>query len=273
MFAAFANYGRSRHRERLVSPLVLKNFSGFPEITPDARSLKEQAIKLSIPVTKVETDGELSLAVNALQALKAISKGMEATRKAVKAPVLELGKKIDSVAADFLTDSDLEEMRLTGLINHFQRDQLRLKREEEQRVERDRLEAERVEAEAKRLRESGTPDLKLEEKALDLQMTSELSAAPLTIVKPKGLVVKNRLNFEITDAIIFCQAYPQFFVWHKETETLKLRRREILEEVNREDQKGIFHVSQFPEELPPAGSRIANPPGIRIFEEVKSHVR
>lgn len=255
-----------------MSPLILKNFSGFPEITPDARSLKEEAIKLSTPITKVETDGELSLAVNALQALKAISKGMEATRKAVKAPVLELGKKIDSVAADFLTDSDREEMRLTGLINHFQREQLRLKREEEQRVERDRLEAERVEAEAKRLRESGTPDLKLEEKALDLQMTSELSA-PLTIAKPKGLVVKNRLNFEITDAILFCQAYPQFFIWHKETETLKLRRREILEELNREDQKGIFHVSQFPEELAAPGSRIANPPGIRIFEETKSHVR
>lgn len=253
-----------------MSPLVLKNFSGFPEITPDAHALKKQAIALAVPIVKVETDEELTFAVNALQALKAISKGMESTRKAVKAPVLELGKKIDSVAADFLRDSDREEMRITGLINHFQREQLRLKRESDEKAERERIEAERLEAEAKRLRESGTPDLKLEEKALDLQMAGELSTS-LAIAKPKGLVVKQRLNFQITDAIIFCQAFPQFFAWHEETETLKLRRRDILEELNRDG--GLFHVSQFPEELPENGSRIAKPPGMRIFEETRSHVR
>lgn len=259
-----------------MSILVLKYFGGVPEITPEAHALKKQAIALSLPIQKVETDEEQTRAVNALHALKAISKGMESTRKAVKGPVLELGKKIDLIAAEFLSDSDREENRLTGLINHFQREQLRLKNEAEERLRREQMEAERLEAEAKKLRESGTPELiqeasKLEEKALDMQMAGELSGE-LTIAKPKGLVVKNRLNFQILDAWVFCQAYPQFFAWNPETETLKLKRREILEELNKEN--GIFHATRFPEELPDQkDSRLAKPPGMRVFEETKSHVR
>lgn len=265
------------------SPLVLKNFSGSPEITPEAHALKAQAIALAVPITKVETEQEQALAVNALQALKAISKGMETTRKAVKAPVLDLGKQIDSIAANFLQDSDREELRLQGLINHFQRKQIEAQRAEEERIRREQAEAERLEEAARKLRDeaqtSGNPELaqqatELEAKAFEKSMEGELSPAPLAIIKPKGLVVKQRLIFQIMDAHVFCEAYPQFFHWNAETETLKLKRREILEELNREDGKGVFHMTQFPEELPDhKDSRIVKPAGMRVFEQTTSHVR
>lgn len=261
------------------SLLALRNFGGVPEIIPSAIELKKEALALSVPITKVETEQEQALAVNALTALKAITRGMEATRKSVKAPVLDLGKKIDKVAADFVHEVDREEMRISGMVNHYQREQLRLKREEEQRIEREQREAQRLADEARRLREEAArkPELlpavaQAEEKALDAQMASELSGGPLAVAKPKDLVVKTRLSFQIEDAITFCQACPQFFSWNAETETLKLKRREILEELNKE--RGIFHVAIFPEELPyRKDSRICKPPGMRVFEETSSHVR
>lgn len=262
--------------------LVLKNFGGVPEITPSAQELKVQALALARPIAKVENEAEQAIAIDALQALKAIRTGMEATRKSVKAPVLELGRQIDSIASDFLDDCSKQEGRLQGLINHFQRKQLEAQRAEEERVRREQAEAQRLEDEAKRKREeaerANDPVLikeaaKLQEKALDASMAGELSASSIVIAKPKGLVVKSRLNFQITDANVFNQAYPQFWTWHEEAETLKLKRREILEELNREDWKGIFHVTQYPEELPDRGSRLAKPPGMRIFEETKAHVR
>lgn len=266
-----------------ASVLVLRNFSGEPEITAGAQELKKRAIALAQPITKVETESEQSLAVNALKELKAIRSGMEATRKSVKAPVLELGKRIDSIAAEFLSETDREEMRLQGLINHFQRKQLELKRQEEERIRREQAEAARLEEDARRKREeaerANDPKLKeeaykLEQKALDKSMATELAPLAVVATKPKGLVVKSKLNFEITNAIIFCQAYPQFFTWHADTETLKLKRREISEELNREDRKGLFHRSRFPDELPDKTSpELVKPPGMRVFEETKSHVR
>lgn len=259
--------------------LVLKNFGGVPEITPSAQELKVKALALARPIAKVETEAEQAIAIDALQALKALRTGMEATRKAVKAPVLELGKQIDSIASDFLDDCTKQEGRLQGLVNHFQRAQLDKQRAEEERIRREQAEAQRLEDEAKRKREeaerANDPVLiqeavKLEERALDASMAGELSA-PIVVAKPKGLVVKSRLNFQITDPHVFMQAYPQFWTWHEDTETLKLKRREILEELNKD--RGVFHMTEFPEELPPNGSRIAKPPGVRIFEETKSHVR
>lgn len=276
------------------SILVLRDFAGTPEITPGAQELKRRAIELAKPMVKVETEHEQALAVGALRELKAIRSGMESTRKAVKAPVIELGKKIDSIAADFLTETDREEMRLQGLINHFQRKQLELKREEEQRVAREQAETLRLEEEARRKREQAERDAQaaktaeqvkaaeklrteaasLEAAALDKSMATELAPVAIVPAKPKGLVVKSKLNFEVTNAIVFCQAYPQFFSWSAEAETLKLKRREILEELNREDGRGIFHRSHFPEELPTdKQQQLVKPPGMRVFEETKSHVR
>lgn len=262
--------------------LALRNFGGVPEITPNAYELKQAALLTSKAIEKIESEQDQSLAVTAMRELKILRVGIEATRKSVKAPVLDLGKQIDGIASDFIDEVIKEELRLQGHINHFQQKLLAAQRAEEERIRREQKQAIELEEQARKKKEESVKTnnetlkaeaKKLEEAAIDAQMGVEFSPTAL-IIKPRGLVVKNRLNFQVLDAIVFCQAYPQFFSWNAESETLKLKRREILEELNREDGKGIFHVTQFPEELPDQkGGRIAKPPGIRIFEETKSHVR
>src|SRR5436190_21272727 len=101
--------------------LALKDFSGVIEVTPLAYELKKHALASARPIHKVETPEEQLAAVAALRELKEIRQGMEATRKSVKAPVLDLGRKIDATAQDFMEECYKQEGRIQGLVNHFQR--------------------------------------------------------------------------------------------------------------------------------------------------------
>jgi hypothetical protein len=256
-----------------VNELVLRGFGGVPEITADAFQLREKAVALAKPIQKVATEQEQTAAVAALRELKAIRTGMESTRKAVKAPVLDLARKIDNIAGDFVSEIIDEELRLQGMINHYQRKQLDAQREEQERLQREAQTAEELKRKAE---QETNPERKsdLEARALDMELGSEVSA-PLAVAKPKGLVVRERVNFKLTDAIVFCQGYPQFWKWNTENESLKLDRMAILDELNHPSGKGLFHRTHWPECLTadPAKPELVRPPGMEVFLETKSHVR
>jgi hypothetical protein len=268
-----------------AAPLVLKDFQGQIEITPDAWEVRRQALEAAKPVRQVTTADEQTVAVDALRQLKAIRTGMEATRKSVKAPVLELGKKIDATAAGFLEDVNKQEGRLQGMINHYQRKQLEHKREEDERLSNEAKHAVELETQAGELRHNAVFETdpqtraemlrraeELDVQALDKKLTAEVLDVAPGIDKPKGLVVRSRITFEVIDPIVFAQAYPAFWKWHKETETLKLDRMRILDELNKES--GLFRRTRFPEELSRSDDeRLVNPAGLRVYEETKSHVR
>ncbi len=257
-----------------MSELVLKNTTlGIPEVTPEAFKLRESAIALAAPIQSVTNDQELVAAVAALRELKRIRSGMEATRKAVKAPVLELGKAIDAKAADFIEDVLKQEGRLTGMVNHFER-----KQRDQARADAERLEREKAEALAlqKKADEEKDPDKKqaFTDQAFDKQMEADAAAGTIALSQPRGLVVREKVNFRIKDPIVFVQAYPQFFKWNADNESLKLDRMRVLDELNREDRKGVFHMTHFPEELAPAAKpAFVKPPGMEIFADLKTHVR
>ena len=89
------------------------------------------------------------IAQSRLRSLASVRTAVESSRKIVKAPVIDLGKRIDGIAADFVADVVAEEARLSGLVTEYAREQQRIKREaelaaeqERQRVERERHEAE-----------------------------------------------------------------------------------------------------------------------------------
>lgn len=267
-------------------PIVLRNFSGVPEITHDAHALRASALKAAATVARVETEQQQATAVEALRLLKELRNGMELSRKAVKAPVLALGRKIDEIAADFLEQSNKQEGRLQGLINHYQRKQLEQKREQDNELANQAKHAQEMEVKAGELRHQSVFETDPAKKAEMLKQASELDAKALDVKmsheltvyedpnKPKGLVVRNRINFQVTNPIVFCQGYPQFWKWHEDTEALKLDRQRILDELNRPDGKGIFHLTKFPEELSASEDRrLVRPPGLRVYEETKTHVR
>jgi hypothetical protein len=267
-------------------PIVLKNFSGVPELTADAYSLRKEALSAAGAVARVETDEQQGVAVEALRLLKEIRNGIESSRKAVKAPVLALGRKIDEIASDFLESCSKQEGRLQGLINHYQRKLMELKREQSIELANEAKRAQELEVKAGELRHKSVfesdPKKKaellhqadqMESEAINAKMTGELAVIE-DATKPKGLVVRQRINFKVTDAIVFVQGYPQFWKWNDDTESLKLDRQGILDELNRPGCDGIFHRTKFPEELSATTDRrLVRPAGLKVYEETKTHVR
>ena len=119
------------------------------EITPEAEKQKATIIQAARAVVAVTDADSCDIAQSRLRSLASVRNAVESSRKQVKAPVIDLGKRIDGIAADFVADVVAEESRLSGLVTEYAREQQRIKREaelaaerERQRVERERHEAE-----------------------------------------------------------------------------------------------------------------------------------
>jgi hypothetical protein len=286
------------------APLVLKDFNGVIEVTPGAHELKSKAMALARAVNDVKTPEQQSTAVAALRELKEVRNGIEATRKSVKAPVLALGKRIDDVAGNFIEDVERQYGRLSGLINHFQKMQLREKAERERELEKGQNDGNALRQSARDLQDRAgqlhmaanavssvkqSNEMKaeaaellkqaevLEAKATDLIMSGEFAIVPI-VDKPKGLAVRRRIDFQVTDPLVFCQAYPQFWKVSANgdhtNEVLTVDRMKVLDALNAPGMNSIFHKSIFPEELSKTDDRqLVNPAGLRVFEDVKAHIR
>lgn len=118
-------------------------------ITPEAEKQKAAIISAARAVVAVTDNDSCDIAQSWLRSLASVRTAVESSRKIVKAPVIDLGKRIDGIAADFVAEVISEEARLSGLVTEYARDQQRIKREaelaadqERQRVERERHEAE-----------------------------------------------------------------------------------------------------------------------------------
>jgi dTMP kinase len=119
------------------------------QITPEAEKQKATIISAARAVVAVTDADSCDIAQSRLRSLASVRTAVESSRKIVKAPVIDLGKRIDGIAADFVADVIAEEARLSGLVTEYAREQQRIKREaelaaeqERQRVERERHEAE-----------------------------------------------------------------------------------------------------------------------------------
>jgi chromosome segregation ATPase len=119
------------------------------QITPEAEKQKATIINAARAVVAVTDADSCDIAQSRLRSLASVRTAVESSRKLVKAPVIDLGKRIDGIAADFVAEVIAEEARLSGLVTEYAREQQRIKREaelaaeqERQRIERERHEAE-----------------------------------------------------------------------------------------------------------------------------------
>ena len=126
------------------------------KITPEAETQKATIIAAARAVVAVTDTDSCDIAQSRLRSLASVRTAVESSRKLVKAPVIDLGKRIDGIAADFVADVIAEEARLSGLVMEYAREQQRIKREAELAAEqeRQRVERERHEAEMAAQRES-----------------------------------------------------------------------------------------------------------------------
>ena len=106
----------------------------------EAIELKKSLLELAAPIVAITGDGDLTTARAVVKDLAAFRVQLEKSRKAVKEPVIELGRKIDEAAEKFGADCAAEEKRITGLGQAYAA--------EAERVRREKAEAERRAAEA-----------------------------------------------------------------------------------------------------------------------------
>jgi len=231
-----------------VSLLNVQTTAGLAvEFVPEAYPKRDKAVALASEILVVVNSGQQATAVAALRALKGISKEVEASRKSAKAPVLDLGKRVDAIAEQFVAPVVVEEQRLTKLLTDFEVEQQRLRDEDarkaqadadrlaaEERKKADELREQRAEAErelaaareaagnAETKEELATARIAVEaalrrvldlggriESANDAAVVAQAFPAPVPkAAAPAGLTAQQPWTFEILDLKAFAAACP-----------------------------------------------------------------
>jgi hypothetical protein len=192
----------------LTALMVLDNSALSVSVTPKAEELKLKALEQSSPVERVDNATQQEIAVAAQLALDNVMRATEKARKSIKAPVIELGRKIDSQAEAFIKELQDERYRVTKLLADFQALELARVRAAEAAT---RLEAESLER--KRQEELAT--------ATDLDhidaiqerfnaQSAELASKPIPVAaKAEGQVVRNDWDVVVTDPYKLARYHPQ----------------------------------------------------------------
>lgn len=126
-------------------------------VLPSTLDAKALVIAEASEIAEVNDAFEADCAVQVVRKIKALQAQVERSRKEVKKPVLDLGRRIDSIADEFCVDLSAEASRIQALLNAHVERELRARAE----IERQQREAARKaeedrrhqEAEARRLEE------------------------------------------------------------------------------------------------------------------------
>jgi len=134
-----------------TAEIIIADTQSTITLAPGAEAIKAEALLKAKGIVQVTSDDELNKAVEIRREVNAIASGVEKTREALKKPILDAGRKLDTLAKDFTADLAKERDRLDGFINFWQRKKL-LEAQEAQRLAEEAQR--RAEAEATRQREA-----------------------------------------------------------------------------------------------------------------------
>lgn len=249
--------------ERIAMPAVK-----FVEGTVE---LRDQILAKAGFVETVTNDDEQALAAEVLRDLKAFAGTIEQSRVEVKAPVLGLGKAIDTAAKDLLAQVTTESARIQAALTAYQREMIRRQQEAEAQIrrEQERVAREQREAQARldaaaaeEARKAAAGQQTQEQAAAKVQEVakaeiahvqavvtdarSAISAASVVVPsRAAGMTVRQSWNFEVVDLAALYAARPELC-------TLEVKRAAVLQVIR-------------------SGAREI--PGLRIFEDVQAGVR
>lgn len=218
-------------------------------IIPSGQSLRAEALQKTKQVTVVNDAHSQAAAIGAVAIAKGLLKGVEQSRKEVKAPLLELGKELDRVATEYCQPIHMEVNRLELLIAGFQeveakrveqerQAQLQLQTEEmreklrlEEAQRKAALEAEN--AKTKKQREAAqkaAEELAIQQAELEIQAGEAASNEVITAAKAEGASVRKTFDFEVTDIVALYAAFPQCV----KMEVKKQAVRDVIEVLQRQ---------------------------------------
>lgn len=171
-------------------------------------------------ITLVDSPATQAIATQRAVAAQTFLKQLEKSRKDVKAPILEIGRKIDALADELAAPVTAEMKRVGGLVAKFQQaEAIRVERERAEREKREReaMEAARLAAEAERKAAEAMKDeaslaaavkAEAEAKQKEAEMYQTLTAPKPAAVKASGSVTKKVLRWEVTDIHALYKAAP-----------------------------------------------------------------
>lgn len=245
---------------------------------------KKSVLEKSAAITVVTAES-LQTSANSMRDIKGLMKLVEDSRQEVKAPILEIGRKIDEAAKNFVAELSPEFKRLDGLLIAFNTEQQRIadaarkaevirQLEEEQRqqaearrvaaaaeAERQRVaaEADRV-AEVERQRQAELARLERERVAAEeASFLTESEEDKRVADERAALVEKARLEAERAAEVERVRIADEARLRAQEAET---ERQRVADENARraEESRQAFKLAQ-------AAMTVAKPTGVTITDE------
>ncbi len=186
-------------------------------IAPEARELRDKLLVEIREVTSVSDAFDADCAADVLKRSTQLSRGIEADRSTVKAPVLALGKKIDALANEITAELDGEIGRVSRVLGAYQLAE-KQKAEAAERLARD--EARRIQAEAeqnaRKAAQAAPTDTEALAVASEIMDTAaakivETRKAIVSTVAPKAADTAVRVDvcFEVYDIVALYAARPE----------------------------------------------------------------
>jgi hypothetical protein len=205
-------------------------------IAPDANEKKTELLATSTRV-KVVTDNDQSAdAQVVVRQLAAMRNLVEKSRKAVKEPVIEVGKKIDGMAKDFLKDIETEENRIRGLIGNHAAEVAKARAEKE-------AEERRAFESARAAREAAEAAALAAEEASSKQLTiAEIAAARVAAKEAEAERQETlALRMDASAAVIDTKVADGVrFAWDFEVTNLEVLARTCLDLVTIEPKRSAI---------------------------------
>jgi hypothetical protein len=191
-------------------------------VSIDSAALDQRdALVFSIhSVGQIVNDQEAFRAATVLKDVKEFTRAIESARKDVKDPVLDVGRKIDSLAYDLTARLEQEAKRVSAALGVYQIE-IRRKEDEAKRKawhEEQRIidETKRRLAEAEVAAKSETQydkvAAKIESQAIGQIAQARAEVAAISIRKPDGIATRENICFEVNDIQALYEANPMFCV-------------------------------------------------------------
>ena len=186
-------------------------------IAAEARELRDKLLVEIREVTSVSDAFDADVAADVLKRATQLSRGIEADRSTVKAPVLALGKQIDALAKEIVAELDGEIGRVSRVLGAYQLAE-KQKAEAAERLASD--EARRIQAEAeqnaRKAAQAAPTDTEALAVASEIMDTAaakivETRKAIVSTVAPKAADTAVRVDvcFEVNDIVALYAARPE----------------------------------------------------------------
>ncbi len=185
------------------------------ELSPAAFNARAVALMASGNVRAIGSVADLDAAAAALTQIKSLTRSIEDSRKDVKAPVLEVGRRIDTVAKEYLAPLDTEASRLSVIVGSYQeaaRRQAEKEREEAAKAQAAAI-AEMQEKQAAAM-EAGNEQAAdaARAEAADKIAESQLSVIAAEGPRLDGITTRTSWKFEVSDIKALFAARPELCI-------------------------------------------------------------